>query len=79
MKIVNFFLATFCPAIILFVRDNPFGGLLALVLQSTIIGWIPASIWAWTILKKEKEQEQQSKYRNNNANKTSDNKNVEKT
>ena len=81
MKILNFILVIFCPAIILFTRDNPFGGIFALVLQSTVIGWIPASIWAWKIIQKEKEEEQQNKKYSNNKddNKTTNNKNIKKS
>ncbi|OGT48249.1 MAG: hypothetical protein A3F17_07825 [Gammaproteobacteria bacterium RIFCSPHIGHO2_12_FULL_41_15] len=56
MGFFNKLVAVFCPAIILFVRDNPFGGLLALALQSTVIGWPIAVIWALKILKKEREE-----------------------
>lgn len=43
-------LAIFFPWIILLIDDNPGGALVALVLQATAIGWIPASVWAWRIV-----------------------------
>jgi len=39
--------AIFFPWIALLLCDNPVGALIALVMQVTVIGWIPASIWAW--------------------------------
>ena len=55
------FLAIFFPWIILLIDDNPGGAFVALVLQATVIGWIPASVWAWRIVhgteKKEPQKE----------------------
>ncbi|MGC6031338.1 YqaE/Pmp3 family membrane protein [Enterobacter kobei] len=39
-------LAIFLPFISFFTIGKPFQGLLCLILQVTIIGWIPAAIWA---------------------------------
>jgi uncharacterized membrane protein YqaE (UPF0057 family) len=44
------FLAIFFPFIALLLYDNPVGALMALILQATVIGWIPASIWAWRVV-----------------------------
>ena len=41
------FLAIFFPWLILLMEDNPGGALVAAIMQATVIGWIPASIWAW--------------------------------
>lgn len=43
-------LAIFLPWVILLMDDNPGGALLALILQATLIGWIPVSMWAWKIV-----------------------------
>lgn len=43
-------LAIFFPWIVLLLYDNPGGALVALILQATGIGWIPASIWAWRVV-----------------------------
>ncbi|NDC41531.1 MAG: YqaE/Pmp3 family membrane protein [Chitinophagia bacterium] len=40
-------LAIFFPWMVLLIHDNPGGAVVALILQATVIGWIPASIWAW--------------------------------
>jgi uncharacterized membrane protein YqaE (UPF0057 family) len=44
------FLAIFLPWVVLLIKDNPGGALLALILQATAVGWIPASIWAWNLV-----------------------------
>ena len=41
-----YLLAIILPPIALFGAGKPFQGLLAIVLMLTIIGWIPAAIWA---------------------------------
>lgn len=38
------------PWIIIFRDDNPIGGFVAMVMQASLIGWIPAVLWAWKIL-----------------------------
>ena len=43
-------LAIAFPWLILLVNDNPAGALLALVMQASILGWIPASMWALRVL-----------------------------
>jgi len=43
-------LAIFFPWVVLLLDDNPGGALVALVLQATLFGWIPASMWAWRIV-----------------------------
>ncbi|KTD34088.1 hypothetical protein Lnau_2058 [Legionella nautarum] len=40
-------LAIFFPWLALLIEDNPGGALVALIMQATVIGWLPASIWAW--------------------------------
>lgn len=44
------FLAIFFPWMIFLIRDNPGPAFITLIMQATIIGWIPASIWAWQTL-----------------------------
>ncbi len=50
MKKIYSFLAIFFPALVLVIYDNIPGALLVLVMQVTVVGWIPASIWAWRIV-----------------------------
>lgn len=45
-KIFWYFLGACFPWIVLLLDDNPGGAIIALIMQATIIGWIPASIWA---------------------------------
>lgn len=47
MRILLSVIAILFPWLALLLKDNPGGALVALVLQATLIGWIPASIWAW--------------------------------
>lgn len=39
------------PWVILLIDDNPLGALFAIILQGTVIGWIPASMWALKIVR----------------------------
>lgn len=39
-------LALLLPAVSFFFIGRPFSGILCLILHLTIIGWIPAAIWA---------------------------------
>jgi uncharacterized membrane protein YqaE (UPF0057 family) len=39
-------LAILLPFVVFFTIGRPFQGILCLVLQLTLIGWIPAAIWA---------------------------------
>lgn len=41
------FLAMAFPWILFLIKDKPLPALIAIILQATIIGWIPASLWAW--------------------------------
>ncbi len=49
-KVLMSFLAIAFPWVVLLIDDNPGGALITLVLQATIIGWLPASAWAWKIV-----------------------------
>jgi len=39
-------LAIFLPFMVFFTIGRPIAGLICLILQITLIGWIPAAIWA---------------------------------
>ncbi len=39
-------LAIFIPWLQFFTIGRPFSGLICLILQVTLIGWIPAAIWS---------------------------------
>lgn len=39
-------LAIFLPFFVFFTIGRPFAGIICLLLQITLIGWIPAAIWA---------------------------------
>lgn len=39
-------LAIFLPFVVFFTIGRPVAGIVCLILQITLIGWIPAAIWA---------------------------------
>jgi len=39
-------IAILFPWLILLLEDNPGGALVALIMQASIIGWLPATFWA---------------------------------
>jgi len=43
---MRFLLALFLPWLTFFTMGKIFQGILCLILQLTIIGWLPAAIWA---------------------------------
>lgn len=44
--VMRLLLALLLPFSVFFTIGRPFSGLICLVLQITLIGWIPAAIWA---------------------------------
>lgn len=50
MKWVYSLLSIVFPALVLLLYDNLPGALIALLLQASVIGWIPATIWAWRVV-----------------------------
>jgi hypothetical protein len=45
------FLSVAFPWLVLLLHDNPGGAVVALVMQATAIGWIPATLWAMRTVK----------------------------
>ncbi len=39
-------LAIFLPFVVFFTIGRPIAGLVCLILQLTLIGWLPAALWA---------------------------------
>lgn len=39
-------LAIFLPFVVFFTIGRPLAGIICLILQITLIGWLPAAIWA---------------------------------
>ena len=50
-KLFRFLICFAFPWLVLFCYDNPGGALVALLMQATVIGWIPASMWAMRVIK----------------------------
>ena len=47
MKKISIYIIAFAfPWIIMLINDKPGAALISLIMQVTIIGWIPAIIWA---------------------------------
>lgn len=53
------FLACLLPWLVLFLYDNPGGAIVALIMQATCIGWLPASMWAFKVVNAEAKQEEE--------------------
>jgi len=47
---MRYVIAFFLPWLSLFLQGKIFSGIICLILQITLIGWIPAFIWAVTAL-----------------------------
>ena len=43
---MRFLIALLLPWLAFFTIGRPFAGIICLILQLTILGWIPAAIWA---------------------------------
>ena len=43
---MRLFLAIFLPFLVFFTIGRPIEGIICLILQITLIGWVPAAIWA---------------------------------
>ena len=43
---MRLFLSIFLPFTVFFTIGRPLAGILCLLLQITLIGWIPAALWA---------------------------------
>ena len=43
---MRLFLAIFLPWVQFFSIGRPFAGIICLILQITLIGWLPAAIWS---------------------------------
>ena len=59
-------IALFLPFLLFFTIGKPITGLICLILQVTLIGWIPASIWAVYTLSQYNTDKKIEAFRNNN-------------
>ena len=44
---MRYLIALFLPWLTFFTMGKPFQGLICLLLQLTLVGWLPATIWAF--------------------------------
>lgn len=57
IKRIFWFLVCYAfPWLVLLCHDNPGGALVALIMQASVIGWIPAGMWAMRTVKEAKLQ-----------------------
>ncbi len=57
-----YLLAILLPPVALLGAGKPFQALLAVLLMVTIIGWIPAAIWAILVVNERKSDKRAAKY-----------------
>lgn len=60
-------LAIFLPWLAFFTIKRPFAGVFCLILQLTLIGWIPAAIWAAYALSQYKTDQKLKKFEKQNT------------
>jgi len=58
------FIAMVFPWLILLLDDNPGGAFVAIAMQASVIGWIPASLWAMRVVR-ENQAKQKRKIEHN--------------
>ncbi|WP_425919402.1 YqaE/Pmp3 family membrane protein [Acinetobacter sp. TSRC1-2] len=46
MQLILMIVALIFPWLVFFTIGRPFAGIICLILQITVLGWIPAAIWA---------------------------------
>lgn len=62
---MRLFIALFLPWLTFFTIGRPFAGIMCLILQFTLIGWLPATIWAVYALSQYKTDKKIQKMMNN--------------
>ncbi|MBP2150798.1 YqaE/Pmp3 family membrane protein [Xanthobacter autotrophicus DSM 597] len=64
-------IAVLIPWLALFMRGRVFQGIICLILQISLIGWIPAAVWALMVVNNDNQerrhQELVASLRNNNS------------
>jgi uncharacterized membrane protein YqaE (UPF0057 family) len=60
-------LAIFLPFLSFFTIARPFAGIICLILQITVLGWIPAALWATYALGQYKTDKKLEKALSNRA------------
>ena len=60
---MRLFLAIFLPPLAFFTIDRPLAGIMCFILWITLIGWIPAALWATFAVS---EYETDQKFRRDN-------------
>ena len=58
------FLSFAFPWLVLLIHDNPGGAIVALIMQATVIGWIPATLWAVRTVKEARAKKKKTTNKN---------------
>lgn len=53
MSLISIIIALLLPWLALLLRGRILQGILCLILQLTVIGWLPAAVWALMVIMKE--------------------------
>ncbi len=59
-RILMMVLSMAFPWVVMFIEDRPVAGILALVLQVSVIGWAFAAIWAYGVAKESMDRQTES-------------------
>lgn len=54
--------AIILPPVAFFLTGRPFQGILALILQVTVLGWIPAAVWAILVVNEHKANKRAARH-----------------
>jgi uncharacterized membrane protein YqaE (UPF0057 family) len=46
---MSLLLAILCPFTTFFIMDRPIAGMICTILQTSLIGWLPAAVWAVSV------------------------------
>jgi uncharacterized membrane protein YqaE (UPF0057 family) len=60
---MRLFIAIFLPFLVFFTIKRPLAGIICLILQITLIGWLPAALWAVYSLSQYSTDKKIKKYR----------------
>lgn len=49
------------PWLVLLLNDNPGGAIICLIMQATLVGWIPATLWAMRVVNENHKETKKKK------------------
>ena len=60
---MRYLIAIFLPWLAFFTLGMPVSGVICLILQLTVIGWLPAAIWAFFAINNYYAEQRESEFR----------------